>query len=321
MPSSMRRWLRWPGILALGFLHIGLYWYPFTLDPPKRVDNTARRLADGTWEIDVESRVTIHLPDIQPDGAYSIFVKALPAHADQFGPARLVSVGSNPYEPSLMLGLDHADIVVRLPCADGENDAEWRVPRGDLEELAVTLWPLGNGSVSQPLLTVNDRAPLELQYRCPINRHVLSSLVSRPWTLGNVQSGHRPFVGRITDLEFAAGERQLDLLRESMVETPPSYWIWPERLYQPDATREQGHWVVVLWHFLGVLVLACLIETGQAPSTAGRTMFVATAFSATLFAGKFLIMGRHPSIADLMLNVGGAATGILLCRRFQRDSP
>jgi hypothetical protein len=301
-------------------LHVGLYWYPFSLDLPKRIDNTARRLADGTWELDTASRVTIRLPDTQLDGDFSIVVKALPAHADQFGPARLVSVGSNPYEPSLMLGLDHTDVVVRLPCADGESDAEWRVPRGDAAELSVTFWPLGDGAVSQPLLAVNERAPLELQYRCPLDRRALNSLLDRPWIVGNVQSGHRPFVGRITDLELATGGRRLDLLRESTVETPASYWIWPERLYQPDPIREQGHWVAVLWHFLGFLVLAALLEARQSSTTAGRTMLMAAAFSATLFAGKFVIMGRHPAITDLMLNVGGAAAGVLLCRRFKMES-
>jgi VanZ family protein len=304
----------------VGLLHVGLYWYPFTLDPPRRVDNTARRLADGAWELDAASRVTIHLRGAQPDSAYSIAVKVRPAHVDQTGPARLVSVGSNPYEPSLMLGLDHADVVVRLPCADGENDAEWRVPRGDSEELTVTFWPLGDGTVSQPLLAVDGRAQMELQYRCPIDLRILTSLVHRPWTLGNVRSGHRPFVGRVTGLEFAAGEQRLDLLRDSMVETPASYWIWPERLFQPDAIQEPGDWVAVLWHFLGFLVIACLLESGKAPSTAGRTMLAATAFSATLFAGKLVIVGRHPSISDVMLNLGGAATGILLYRRFVRDS-
>jgi VanZ family protein len=161
---------------------------------------------------------------------------------------------------------------------------------------------------------------MELQYRCPIDLRILTSLVHRPWTLGNVRSGHRPFVGRVTGLEFAAGEQRLDLLRDSMVETPASYWIWPERLFQPDAIQEPGDWVAVLWHFLGFLVIACLLESGKAPSTAGRTMLAATAFSATLFAGKLVIVGRHPSISDVMLNLGGAATGILLYRRFVRDS-
>lgn len=69
---------------------------------------------------------------------------------------------------------------------------------------------------------------------------------------------------------------------------------------------------------MGSVVLASLLAGGAGPLTVGRTMIVATAFSATLFAGKFLIMGRHPSITDLMLNVGGAAAGLFLCRRSQR---
>jgi hypothetical protein len=257
---------------------------------------------------------------MQPEGAYSISVAARPAHADQTGPARLVSVGSNPYEPSMMIGMNRADVVVRLPCADGENDAEWRVPSGDSPELSVTFWPLGDGAVTRPRLAVNERAPVDLQDQCPMDRRALESLLTRPWTLGNVRSGHRPFVGQITRLDLTAGHQRIDLLRESTIETPASYWLWPERLYQPDAIQEPGHWVVALWHFLGFLVLAVLLEAGRARSTARRTMLVATAISATLLAGKFLIIGRHPAITDLVLNVGGAATGTLLCRRLRRDS-
>ena len=313
--------VRWTGLWIVTLLHIVVYWYPLSLDLPRRLDNTAVRLANGAWDLDDTSRVTIRLPealpDMLPDGAYTITVEARPARSGQGGPARLVSVGSDPYHASFMIGLDYGEVVVRLPCDEGSGDAEWRVASGSGTDLYIKLWLNGNESASRPMLKVNGRTPLELQDQCGGDQQAVPAILKGPWTLGNVKSGHRPFSGRIMRLELAGGDRRIDLLREATFETPTPFWIWPERLYQPETGKEQETFAT-LWHFLGFLALGYLLASGPAPPAAGRAMLIAAALSAILFAGKVFIAARHPSIADLLVNLGGAATGILLPGLFRR---
>jgi VanZ family protein len=302
--------VRRTGLWIVTLVHMAVYWYPLSLDLPKRIDNTAVHLANGTWALDDTSRVTIRLPDALPDGAYSITIEAQPAKLHQGGPARLVSAGTDPYHASFMIGFDYGDVVVRLPCNEGNSDAEWRVASGNGTDLSIRLWLNGHDAASRPMLMVNGQAPRELEAQCGGDHQAVPALLTMPWTLGNVKSGHRPFSGRITRLELASGDRSIDLLREAIPETPTSFWIWPERLYQPESD-EQQQTLATLWHFLGFLAFGYLLASGAAAPAAGWSMLIATFFSGILFVGKIFMAARHPSVVDLLANMAGAATGIL----------
>jgi VanZ like family len=296
-------------------------WYPFTLDLPKRIGNTATRLQDGAWELNGRSRVTARAPDAaaatMDNGPFRLTVEAQPAMASQSGPARLFSIGSSPYDPSLMIGVDHNQVALFIPCdgAASSIDAEWRVPLRAQQDIAVTMWFPGGASGAGPRIQVNDQEPMELENHCPAGTSPQAPDAEVPWALGNVHSGHRPFVGRINKLEIAEGERRIDLLRETRWQAPASFWVWPERLYIPSNDAEHER-IAASLHVASFIPLGYFMGRVARPLAAPRMLAIVFAFAAILNGGKILISGRHPSIIDVLLNLVGAGLGLLACRQF-----
>jgi VanZ family protein len=319
MGGEVRRITLW----LLVLVNVVAYWYPFSVDFPRYVENTARQLPDGSLAVDRDSRVAVRVPGnvLSADGnrPYSLTLRARPTVANQTGPARLLAVSSDPYQASLMVGLDHGDVVVRLPCDEAGRDAEWTIPWGGSPEVVVTLWPLGDARGTGPRVQVNRGRQVELEHQCPTGQRARLFALDAPWSIGNVASGHRPFVGQILELALAAGDRRVDLLREVPLEAPASFWRWPERLYQPAAAPVDEP-IEMLWHFVGFFVLGYLLAAGTSPPAVLGPLLIAVGFSGTLFVGKFFVAGRHPSPADVALNLAGAAAGILLCRALRRQA-
>ncbi|MCA9204739.1 MAG: VanZ family protein [Planctomycetales bacterium] len=298
-------------------INVVSYWYPFTLDLPRWVTNTAQRQPDGTWNLDGDSLITGYAPDSVvatiASGQFRLAVKAKPALPNQHGPARLFAIGHTPYDPSFMIGIEGDNIVLRLPCgaAASDIDAEWKVSMQGKQDIVVTLWfqSLATGFVS--FIQVANDPPVQMENHCPGGALPRLPDAKASWTLGNVESGHRPFMGQIVKLELAGDGHLIDLLRNISWQVPVIFWIWPERLYQPAG----GDLLATLWHFAGFVPLGYLVDfAGQiyGPPQVLTSIF---AFATALNGGKLLIMGRHPSIIDLLLNVAGALAGFFARQR------
>jgi VanZ family protein len=290
-------------------------WYPFTLDLPKRVVNTAVQHPGGAWDLDGNSRVIspglrTNAAEFMSGGRFSMTVQAMAAAPDQTGPARLISVGHNPYQPALMIGIDRKDVVLYLPCdgAASNVDAEWRISFDGGQDLMVRLW-IDTAEIGTVVsIQINNQPRLRLDNSCPAGTSPRLPEATAPWALGNVASGHRPFVGRIDKLELSQDRRRIDLLRAEPWQAPSTFWIFPERLYEPSNNTSE-ELVPALWH------LASFAMLGYLAAASGRRrktvqLFAATfVFAMILIAGKVFVAGRHPDMLDLFLNAAGAAVG------------
>lgn len=291
-------------------------WYPYSLDLPKRVKNSAQRLDDGAWSLDRNSRVVASLParaaELMATGHFQMTLEARAGVRDQAGPARLVSIARNPHDVGLMVGIDGRDIVIYLPCSGRPNgDAAWRLAGAAGSNLSLTL-AIGETAVGGIALLANG-ARHDMPNRCPAGS-VPTVSVTAPLAIGNVASGHRPFAGRIEKLEVTDGAQRIDLLRDTTWEVPGAFWVWPERFYEP-ANPSDDELFVALWHVVGFAVLGYLVAA-VARRRSTIDLFFALLLAATLLnTGKLLIAGRHVFVADFVFNLAGAAAGLFLRRR------
>lgn len=296
-------------------------WYPFALDLPRRVVNSAAQRPDGAWELDGDSRLMSPAPAaataLFSGQQFSTTVVALPAVPNQVGPARLVSIGRSPYDPGLMIGIDHNDVVLYLRCGGAASDVEavWRTPLEGGQRVAVNLWIDRSDDETVVSMQVNDQQRVRLDNRCPAGTSPGLPESTAPWALGNVYSGHRPFVGRVVKLEMAQSGRSIDLLRAVPWQAPSAFWVLPERLYQPSSGIS-NELLAALWHFASFALLGyCLAGVGHRFGTT-QLLAAIVVFAAILNGGKVLIAERHPAAIDLALNVAGAVIFLYMRRRF-----
>lgn len=316
--ASSHRGLRW-AFGAVLLVNAVTAWFPFVLDPPRRVPNTALRAADGSWSFGPLSLVTAEAPELlqrmRERGRLQVSVTATPRDRAQAGPARIFAIGRNPYDPGFLIGLDGTELVVRLPCGEGaaDRDAEWRLPAPETGALAVAV-DFDASSGSGPAVRIDDAAPVRLPNVCPNGAVPRTPEPTAPLSLGNDASGHRPFVGRIDSLTASAGTEVVDLLAAVPWQAPESYRLWPERLYEPPSLANR---IANVWHvaaFLPLGYLAAIMTRLGAVSILGA----AACFGALLTLGKVLMAGRHPDAVDVLFNTGGAALGVLAAHSIKR---
>jgi hypothetical protein len=314
--EKARRGALWAFALA----NAAAAWFPFTLDLPVRVTNTAAQGLSGGWRVDADSRVSMENPspaavEMTRQRYFEFSVVATPGLPDLSGPARVFSIGRDPYQPALMLAVDGTEFVVRLPCigpAGAVANAEWRSPLQAGERLvqAVRFQPSAAGIEAVSSSPINES--LRSVRKCPAGTAAGAPDSHVPWTIGNVASGHRPFVGLISELVIDDGRHRLDLLRQLRWQTPAVYWRWPERWLQ----RADG-WQLLptAWHFASFVPLGYLWSAAGRSTTVMRTLTPVACFAALLNAVKLFVAGRHVSLIDVVVNVAGAAAGCWLWLR------
>jgi VanZ family protein len=323
-PRAQQSSLRWRLIAVAALLVVNIIssWYPFVFDLPERVTNTAKRQTDGTWNLDNNSRVTASVPEsaaaVMATSRFRLTVEARPALPNQTGPARLFAIGGSPYETSFMIGIDRDEIVLRLPCgaAAAGIDAEWRMAIPDWRKVAVSAWLEPSADGLMPILQVGTAPQAQLQNNCPKGTAPRLPDAGAPWTLGNVRTGHRPFEGRIVKLELDGAGQHIDLLRSSRWHVPARFWMWPERVNQPD----NNDILATIWHFVGYVPLGYFAGMAIPHLGYARVLTGALVFSATLNGGKLLVAGRHASLVDLLVNLAGLLAGLAAYRRRETRS-
>ncbi len=218
-----------------------------------------------------------------------------------------------------MIGIDHGNVVLYLPCdgAAPDLDVRLRIPfnveRG--VAVSVSLWIDRSDAGTVVSMQVNDQQRMELDNHCPSGASPGFPKATVPWALGNVASGHRPFIGRIDKLEMAQDGRSIDLLRAVAWQAPSTFWILPERYYErSNNTTEEL--VAALWHFASFAVMGYLLAGIAHHRRTPQLVAAMLVFAAILNSGKVLIASRHPAAIDLMLNVAGAVSSLYLRRRF-----
>jgi hypothetical protein len=112
--------LQWSAVALVIVVNVASCWYPFQIELPKRVNNTARQQQDGSWSVDGSSRASGYVPERAvaaiANHPIRLTVEAWPASPNLAGPARLFALGRSPYDASFMVGIERDDVVLRLPC-------------------------------------------------------------------------------------------------------------------------------------------------------------------------------------------------------------
>ncbi|UHD15279.1 VanZ family protein [Thiocapsa bogorovii] len=298
-----------------------VYWavglYPFTFEPPKHVVNQAERTADGGLSFPAvgiarTSGAPEWLSALQDTSRLELRLVARTDNPDQRGPARLFTISDGVSDRNLTLGQEGADLVIRvrrpgsdangtpaLKLADIFRDADWH-------EIRVRVEP------GRLAVTVDDKARVE---------QALSGSPFPEWNpeyalaMGNELPYGRAWTGEIRAASVDIDGRTIDVLDPAEIDLPGSWWEM--RSFNPwDIDHKRAYYANadIYINFFGFIPFGALLLLlfGRRLSIV-HIMLLGAALSLSIETLQILLP-RHPSVTDLVLNTLGAGVGAALAR-------
>lgn len=304
--------------LLLGLVvaaHMVVAFAPFRPDPPRPVSNGAHRRGDV---IAIDGPALVRSPEppawlaeVTQRNEVAVHVTARSLEPDQDGPARLVAIEGGHTRADLMLGQRGADLVVRMrrSGSDRAGNPAARVP----DVFGGDAWHRFDVVAADGELVVSVDGVPRVRWRLPA-----ASLAG--WDpgyrlhVGDAATGERSWHGEIRSLVAGSGGALVDYLRPGALEVPARFWYVPERVRDPvgwdvlDGGRASALAVVRLVSFVPVGALAAAAAGRR---RAGRVLVAGAVvgLAAALQLGKVLFAGRHPALADMVIEVCGGALG------------
>ncbi|RKT44998.1 VanZ family protein [Thiocapsa rosea] len=302
-------------LLLLVYWAVGLY--PFTFAPPKHVVNQAERMPDGTVSFrGVGIARTPGAPDwlngIQNANALEVLVVARTDDTDQQGPARIFTVSDGTSHRNLTLGQEGADLILRVrrPGSDENGTPAFRV--ADLFHNAA--WHEIRVRVARDRLelVVDDKPRFDLALSgSPFARWNPSYVLA----MGNELPYGRAWTGEIRTVSVDIDGRIIDVLNPAEIVLPEGWWeirsLHPWDLDRPRPYYADPDIYVNFFGFIPFGVLLMLFF-GRRLSVV-HIMFLGAALSLSIETLQILLP-RHPSVTDLVLNTIGAGVGAYLAR-------
>jgi hypothetical protein len=304
----------------LGYWAVGLY--PFTLEPPKYVVNQAERTADGGLSFPkVGIARTPGAPEwlsgLQATSRLEVRLVARTDDPDQRGPARLFTISDGVLDRNLTLGQEGDDLVIRVrhPGSDTNGmpalqvdglfrDAAWH-------EIRVRIEP------NRLAVTVDDETRVE---------QALSGSPFPEWNpeyalaMGNELPYGRAWTGEIRAASVEIDGRTIDVLDPAEIELPAGWWeIRPLDFWSLHRDRAYYLSPDIYINFFGFIPFGALLLLlfGRRLSIVHITLLGA-ALSLSIETLQILLP-RHPSVTDLILNTLGAGVGAALARMAMRS--
>jgi hypothetical protein len=302
-------------LFLLGYWAVGLY--PFTFEPPKHVVNQAERTANGGLSF---HGVGIARSPGAPDwlsglkGTSSLEVRlvARTDDPDQQGPARLFTISDGVSDRNLTLGQEGDDLVIRVrrPGSDANGTPALQVAGlfrdADWHEIRVRLGP------DRLTVTVDDKPRADLP---------LSGSPFPEWNpdygiaMGNELPYGRAWTGEIRTALVDIDGRTIDYLHPAEIELPEGWW--EVKAFDPwDLEQKQPYYANadIYVNFFGFIPFGALLMLffGRRLSI-GHIMLLGAALSLSIETLQILLP-RHPSVTDLVLNTIGAGVGAYLAR-------
>lgn len=286
--------------------------YPFEPELPRRQANGAR-LASGVAVFEEPGFLTAPgAPWVAATRAaqrMSVELRVRPARATQYGPARILELGTDHERANLSIGQDGPDLIVRLRRAgsDESGTPPLRIAsafvRGDGAELAIEVVIAGN---TARVVAGDARAEL-----------ACDGLPFDAWDddatliLGDSPVGERAWLGRIAGARVTVDAEPIDLLAPGRLVRDDAVVRWPRRLRD-----------LLAWRFVPPLVASELfvnvlgfVPIGFLAAGASRRRRLRAAivigFGLSL-AMELLQLGfaqRMTTWIDLLTNSAGAAIG------------
>jgi len=297
-------------------VEMAIAFFPFRLDPPRRVDNDVSRTTSGGLRFGEHNRAETAvapswIPAARHGSSVAVSLAFVPAVSDQDGPARIFTVSDGFFHGDLTVGQDDDALVVRVrrPGADQAGWPDLRVP-GALEagRPVVVDVVVAPGSIR---IAVDGKTAL---------RRRTSSVPASRWNptyrlaLGNELGGGRPWEGEISRAEVRVDGRTYDYLRPGALVVPADFWYATHRRWEPvlpgsgtDVATGLAH--VALFAPLGAVLAAAMPRRRLITVTAAAGL-VALA----LTVAKTAFAGRHPSLGDVVWQTAGAWCGAALFR-------
>ncbi|WP_373510828.1 VanZ family protein [Thiocapsa sp.] len=299
----------------LGYWAVGLY--PFSFEPPKHVMNQAKRTADGGLSFSGVGIARTPAPPgwlsgLQDTSRLEIRLVARTDDPDQRGPARLFTISDGVSDRNLTLGQEGDDLVVRVrrPGSDANgtpalqvtglfSDAKWH-------EIRVRLAP------DRLVVTVDDKTRVD---------QALSGSPFPEWNpdyalaMGNELPYGRAWTGEIRTASIDIDGRTVDVLDPAEIQLPEGWWeIRPLDFWSIHRDRPYYRSPDIYVNFFGFIPFGVLLMLffGRRLSIVHIMLFGA-ALSLSIETMQILLP-RHPSVTDLVLNTLGAGVGVALAR-------
>lgn len=297
-------------LAAIASAHAAVSLYPWHWDPPRRVGNGAVR-TDGAISFPEDGVVTIpdhavSIPRTLDTGAVVVEVVATSA-GPQDGPARILSLSDGIRSQSLMIGQSGDSLVVRVR-RSGSSDVGrpgfvdpglFAAPGPHRIEVAVT---------ADEIAVSVDGAPIarETQAGDPVG----SWSPTHHLVLGNEHGGTRGWLGQLNDATLVTPTRRTDLLATGRM--PGNYWRLPDRWDAADPVYDPWEpQPVQVLHAAPLLAIGLAAGLSRSRWRPWNVLAGCWALSTVVFLAKFLAGGRHPSLADLLVECTAAAVGLV----------
>jgi VanZ family protein len=304
----------------LGYWAVGLY--PFTFEPPKHVVNQAERTADGGLSFSgVGIARTPGAPEwlggLNDTSRIEIRLVARTDDPDQRGPARLFTISDGVSDRNLTLGQEGDDLVIRVrrPGSDANGtpalqvaglfgDAAWHAIRVRIEPDRLTVTVDGKTRVEQalsgsPFPEWNPEYALAMGNELPYGR---------AWT------------GEIRAASVEIDGRTIDVLDPVEIQLPGGWWeIRHVDFWNLHHDRPYYKTPDIYINFFGFIPFGALLMLffGRRLSIV-HIMLLGAALSLSIETLQILLP-RHPSVTDLVLNTLGAGVGAALARMAMRS--
>jgi len=304
---------------VLAYLAIG--YYPFHLQSPVRIwDNGAAYSDSGVLQL---LRPGIARSNSAPEwlehaiagSSLKVTLEIKPAHARQFGPARILTLSRDPYSRNLTVAQEGEDLVVRL-----------RTPSTDLNGLPGYQLP---GALGAPgwhgieIRIMPRRMEVSVDgaeaLSAPLPENALADWApSYRLALGNELSEDRPWLGEIRVASISAGgQPPIDYSRPGALDLPRHLAVTQAHIianpFSSPRWSINRDFVLNLLGFIPLGALFVCLRGGR------HGVVIATAACAALSLGielgQLFLAGRVTETADLILNILGGALGAWLAAR------
>ncbi|MBI5849546.1 MAG: VanZ family protein [Planctomycetes bacterium] len=286
--------------------------YPFEPELPRRQPNGAR-LASGGVVFEEPGFLTASgapwVAAVRAAQRLTVELQVRPARATQYGPARILELGTDHERANLTIGQDGADLIVRLRRigSDDSGTPPLRVAaafaRGDGAEVAIEVAIAGNTAW---IAAGDARAELACE-GVPFDAWDDDTTL----ILGDSPIGERAWLGRILGARVTLDAEPVDLLASGRLVRDDAVVRWPRRLRD-----------LLAWRFVPPLIASELfvnvlgfVPIGFLAAGASRRRpfrsAIVVGFGLSL-AMELLQLGfaqRLTTVIDLLTNSAGALIG------------
>lgn len=247
---------------------------------------------------------------------FDVSLRVRPVSVNQRGPARILTLSSDPARRNFTVGQEQDDLIVRIrtPKHTLNGDPSYVVPNvfraGQWVDIRVAVVP--------NILVVQVDGKLRL-------RDELPDMPLQDWdqsyllALGNELTGDRTWLGEIHRATVRTPETMVDYAAPGALQRPSRLWYFHQApTLVPLRGVGPGDAIINLLGFIPLGVVLGGWARGRGRRSSWLAVAVVFAVSLILELGQVGLPQRHPSINDLIFNTLGGFVGIVLAGGFRR---